>query len=432
MLTGSKRTAGIVFAVLLVGVVVLVAATSGIGKPSLPDDDLVAYVEDAPEGEITQEQFDVALEQAAARQQITEVPAPGTPQYDLLKETAMSDLLLSRWVAGEAEELGLEASDREIDEELESIIQGQFGGQRQFDRFLEQSKFTDEDARQRVELQLLSQRIQEDVIGTEPPDIPDDEISDYYDENIEQFETPETRDVRQVLTQEQRDAQEAFDQLTADNSAKNWEKVAKEFSTDEATSGLGGLRQGVVEGQGDPLLDESIFSAPEGEVLGPIGTDAGFYVIQVDAITPASTQELDDQTRQQIEQTLASAEQQRIATEYQADFLAEWRARTVCADDYVIDRCGNAPPASDACSGDDDGEEPATDPVTGEPTEGCPAPVPSTQPVPPADAGDPAATGLPQGPQGLTAPAPAVPPGTQTIPGAPPGTPQGGAPPTAP
>jgi foldase protein PrsA len=438
MLKGSKRTAGIGFAVLLVGVVVLVAATSGIGKPSLPNDDLVAYVEDAPDGEVTQEEFDAAMEQAAARQQINEIPAPGTPQYDLLKETAMSDLLLSRWVAGEAEELGIEVTDTAIDQELETIIEDQFGGQKQFDRFLEQSKFSDEDALARVELQLLSQRIQEDVIGTEAPDIPDEEIEDYYDENIEQFETPETRDVRQILNPDQAEAQEAFDQLSEDNSPESFKKVAKEFSTDEATSSLGGLRQGVVEGQNDPLLDQAIFTAPEGEVVGPIGTDAGYYVIQVDAINEASTQELDDQTKQQIEQTLASAEQQRIATEYQADFLAKWRARTVCAEDYTIDRCGNAPPAPDACSGDDDGEEPATDPTTGEPTEGCPAPVPSTQPVPPSDAGDPAAAGKPQGPQGLTAAVPALPPGTQTIPGASPGTappgtvPQGAAPPTAP
>src|SRR5688572_5981114 len=146
MLTGSKRTAAIAFAALLVGTIVLVAATAGLGKPGLPDD-AVAFVEDAPDGEVTQEQFDAALDQAAARQQLREVPEPGTPQYDLLKETAMADLLLSRWINGEAEELGIEVTDREIDQELEQIIEQQFGGQKGFDRFLEQSRFTDEDAR---------------------------------------------------------------------------------------------------------------------------------------------------------------------------------------------------------------------------------------------------------------------------------------------
>jgi foldase protein PrsA len=432
MLTGTKRTAAIVFAGLLAALIVLIAATSGIGKPSLPSDDLVAYVEEAPDGEITQEQFDAALEQAAARQQLPETPPPGSPQYDLIQETAMADLLLSRWVAGEAEELGIEVTDREIDDELDTIINEQFGGQKQFDRFLEQSKFTDEDARARVELQLLSQRIQEEVVGTEPPDIPDEEIEDYYNENIEQFETPETRDVRQILNPDEAEAQEAFDLLSEDDSPASWKRVASELSTDEATSGQGGLRQAVVEGQSDPELDAAIFSAAEGELVGPVETEAGFYVFQVEAITEASTQPLDEQTSQQIEQTLASEEQQQRAAAYQADFLTKWRTRTVCADDFAIDRCGNAPPPPDACSGDDEGEENPVDPTTGEASEGCPAPVPSTKPVPPSSAGDPVATGLPQGPQGVAQPAPAVPPGTQTIPGAPPGTPQGGAPPAAP
>jgi parvulin-like peptidyl-prolyl isomerase len=428
MLSGSKRTAAIVFAALLAVVVVLVAATSGIGKPSLPEDDLVAFVEDAPDGEITQEQFDAALEQAAARTGVNQAPEPGTPQYDALQETAMADLLLARWVSGEAEDLGIEVSEREVEEELDTIINEQFGGQQQFDRFLEQSRFTEEDAAERVRLQLLSTRIQEDVIGAELPDVPDEEVESYYEENVEQFETPETRDVRQILNPDEAEAQEAFDRLSEDDSPANWKRVARQLSTDEATSELGGLRQGVALGQSDPALEEALFSAPEGEVTGPIETGAGFYVFQVDAINEASTQELDDQTRQQIEQTLASEAQQEAAAAYQADFLATWRARTVCADDYTIDRCGNAPPPPDACTGDDEGEEEPTNPTTGEPSEGCPAFVPSTQPVPPSSAGQAGATGLPQGPQGATAPAPALPPGTQTIPG----VPQGAPPPTPP
>ena len=425
MFKGTKRTAAIVFAALLAGVIVLVAATAGLGKPGLPDG-AVAFVEDAPDGEVTQEQFDAALEQAAARQQVKDVPDPGTPQYDLLKETAMADLLLARWVNGEAEELGIEVTDREIDEELEKIIDQQFGGQKQFDKFLEQSKFTEEDARDRVRLQLLSTRIQEDVLGSELPDVPDDEVEQFYEDNIEQFQTPETRDVRTLLNPDQAKAQQAFDQLSADDSPANWKKVTKQLSTDEATSGLGGLRQGVAEGQSDPELDEAIFSAPEGEVVGPISTDSGFYVLEVEKINEASTQPLDDQTKQQIEQTLATEQQQQAAADYQTDFLSKWTARTVCADDYAIDRCSNAPAAPDACSGDDDGEDDPVDPVTGEPTEGCPAFVPSTRPVPPTSAGETAATGLPQGPQtGASAP-PALPTGTQTIPG----VPQGAAPTT--
>ena len=428
---GPQRTAAILFAALLAGVIVLIAATSGIGKPGLPSDDTVAFVEDAPDGEITEEEFDLAIEQAAARQQ-TPVPEPGTPQYDLLQETAMADLLLSRWVAGEAEEKGIEVTDREVEQELQTIIDDQFGGQQQFERFLKESKFSDEDANERVRLQLLSQRIQEDVLGTEPPDVPQEDIEDYYQQNIEQFQVPENRDVRTVLNPDEAKAQQAFDELSQDDSPASWKRVAKELSTDEATSTRGGLRSGVVEGQNEPQIDEVIFSSDEGELVGPIQSDAGYYVVQVQKVESASTQELDEQTSRQIEQTLASQTQQETANAYQADFLTKWRARTACAEDFAIDRCGDAPPPPDGCTGDDEGEEQGTDPTTGEPLQGCPAFVPSTQPVPPTSAGQTGAPGLPQGPQGLAPPTPALPPGTETIPGVPQGAAPPGTPPTAP
>lgn len=422
----------IAFGAILVILVVIVGVTSGFGGPSLPDGSK-AFVEDVEGGEVTQEQYDAAIEQAAARQGIRETPQPGTPQYDLLNESAMSDLLLARWVRGEAEEMGIEVTDTAVQTELDRIIEQDFGGREQFDRFLEQNAFSEEDAIERVELQLLSTRIQSEVVPDDL-EVSDDEIQDYYDQNIEQFETPETRDVRTLLTPDESEAQEALDQLSQDDSPRSWEEVTREFSTDEATAGSGGLRQGVVQGQNEPALDEAIFSAPEGELVGPIETSAGFYVLQVEAIEPATTQPLDEQTTEQIRQTLITQRQQELAQTFQDDFLAKWTTRTVCAEDVAINRCGNAPPAPDACTGDDDGEEIQPDPATGETGElACPAFVPSTQPVPPSSAGDPDATGLPQGPvvggsqiNPLDGALPIGPPGAPTAPGAPPPVPPGG------
>jgi parvulin-like peptidyl-prolyl isomerase len=388
---------------LLVALVVIVGVTSGFGGPSLPDG-AAANVEEVSNGEITREEFEGGLETAAARQGVRQVPEEGTPQYDLVADEAMADLLLGRWVRGEAEERGIEVTDTEVDRELQQIIDQQFGSRQQFDRFLEQNAFTEEEALERVELQLLSQGIQEEAVP-EGIEVSDEEIETYYDENIEQFQTPETRDVRTILTPDEAEAEEALSELEADDSPRSWEAVAEEFSTDEATANAGGLRQGVVEGQNEPELDEAIFAATEGELVGPLETDRGFYVFQVQSVEPESTQPLDEETRGQIEQTLVSQRQQELAQAFQADFVSKWSSRTVCADDVVMERCGNAPPPGDECVGDDEGEEVPADPQTGEvPELACPAFVPSTQPVPPSSAGDPGASGLPQGPQtGATA-----------------------------
>ena len=56
----------------------------------------------APNGTITKADFDAALKQSAARQGLPKPPAPSNPQYPTLRDSAMSDVLLSRWVLGEA------------------------------------------------------------------------------------------------------------------------------------------------------------------------------------------------------------------------------------------------------------------------------------------------------------------------------------------
>jgi parvulin-like peptidyl-prolyl isomerase len=407
-------------AVLLIVLFVVVAAAQGIGHPE-PSADEIAVVEDAPEGTITKEDFDRSLTQTAARQGIKQVPAPSDPQYQLLADGATSDLILTRWVLGEAEERGIEVSDREIDQELQNVIKQQFGSQKAFDKFLKQSGFTLDEARERVKLQLVSQRIQSDVLPKEP-EITSDEIQTFYDANKSQFETPESRDVRVVLTKTESDAAQAKAELEKDSSPKGWEAVTKKYSIDEATKDTGGLRQQVIQGQSEPALDKEIYESSEGELVGPFKANAGYYVIQVEKINPAETTSLADAT-DDIKQALVTARQNEVAQNFQDDFTAKWRSRTFCAEGYRIDRCSNSDAPASQCTKD-----------VAEKT-GCGATVPSRKVVPPGQAvplGLQAPTALVQGPVFPAPPASAtgLPSGIQ---GLPPGAvPQGAAPQTAP
>ena len=420
---GGKTIALIGFAVLLVALFVIVAAAEGIGQPSVPSD-AIAVVDDAPDGTITKEQFDRALTQTAARQGINQVPAATDPQYKALADAAQSDLLLSRWVLGEAEERGIEISDRQITDELEKVKSQQFGSEKAFQKFLDQSGFTLDEARQRIQLQLISSQIQQDVLpGT--PDVSDQEVQDYYDANKAQFEQPENRDVRVILTKTAADANKAKAALGSSPSPQTWQKVANQYSIDEATKSTGGLRQAVVAGQSDPTLDQQIFSSAQGALVGPFKTQTGYYVIEVEKITPGKTTPVSDAT-DQIRQTLVSARQQEAATNFQTDFREKWTDRTVCADGYVIDQCSNFVPPAPVCT------EKQAD------TQGCPAPVISTKPIAPGTAtvfGGSPVPPLPQGPMKTPpgASGTGVPPGllpTGVAPGTPPGTvPPGSVPP---
>ncbi|HSI80763.1 MAG TPA: peptidyl-prolyl cis-trans isomerase [Solirubrobacterales bacterium] len=402
-----RRTAALIaLGALVVALFAIVAVAQGIGDPS-PSGEEIAVVEDAEDGNsvaVTQEQLDAELEVVATRQGLEGVPAEDDPQFETIRDAAFGDLLLVVWVRGEAEDRGIEVTEQEVDDELGQIKEQQFNGNEQrFQRFLEESGFTEESARERLELQLLSNAIQEDVIPAEPA-VDEAQIEEYFEANPEQFQQPESRNVRVIQTANEEDAQEALSRLEEDDSQRSWRRVARDLSTDPATQDVGGLRQGVIEGQNEQALDEQIFSAPEGELVGPFQGEAGHYVISVEQITPAQSITLEE-ARDQIRQTIAGQESQQVAQDFQTEFLEKWRSRTFCAEGYRIDRCANAEPPPPACP-----EEAAE-------AQGCPAPVPSIRPIDPGTASRfGQAPGRPQGPLTPEPAQPEIPEGLEGLP----------------
>ena len=150
--------------------------------------------------------------------------------------------------------------------------------------------------------------------------------------------------MRVILTKTEADANAALAALQKDDSDESFKKVASKYSIDEATKSTGGLRQGVVEGQSEPALDDQIFTAPLNQLVGPFKGDAGFYVIEVQKITPAVTQPLERRQRSDPPDARRAQRQQQIAQDFQTDFQNKWIARTFCADGYRIDRCSNVEP----------------------------------------------------------------------------------------
>ena len=159
----TKRKLAIFLAVILVAVVALVAATSGLGQPGLPDGD-VAYVDGVDNGNITQDDLDAGLAQAAAQGGLKEVPATDDPQYQSLHDQAMQSLILAVWVEGEASDRGITATQEDIDAELKQIKSQSFKSEAEFNKFVKQSKFTEEDVQEQVKLTLLRDKLEQAVV----------------------------------------------------------------------------------------------------------------------------------------------------------------------------------------------------------------------------------------------------------------------------
>jgi peptidyl-prolyl cis-trans isomerase SurA len=383
-MSGNKKVLAGVVGGLLVVLVALVLATEGIGSEE-PNDDSVAVVEGVSfeglidDGQITRESFDASLQRAAVAQGLQEPPPTDDPGYEALRDQALNDVLDTAWIIGEADERGIEVSDREVEQEFQQTKDENFQTEREYQQFLEQSGFTQEDIDLRVRLQLLSTAIQEKVSGTEPPAVSEDDAKLFYEANEESFVEPANRDIRVVQTDDEADAERAFTQLSEDNSPENWDAVAAELSTDAASKDAGGVREAVTEGVFPEPLNGEIFDAAEGEVIGPISTPQGFFVFQVDQVTEGGTLSFEE-ARPQIEQQLGPQLQQEEFAAFLTDYRSRWTEATVCADDFINERCENFKGAATPCPDPALPEDQQTQQLE---TTGCPPPVLPNSPISP-------------------------------------------------
>jgi len=424
-MSGARKSGVIVFGALLVLLFAYVAIAQGIGNPSVPSGD-IALVEDVPDGkgEISKKDYDRAFLQTWKRAGLQAAPKPDNAQFAEIKEAAINDLLDQAWLTGEASELGVAATDREVQNEFQTIRQDQFPDEAAFEKFLKDSAFSEEEVLDRVRLQVLSRKIEEQI-NNSVSDVPEDELKQFYEDSKENFTTPESRDIRLIVTDNQADADKVEAALEKSDEVKDFARLARRFSTN-GSSEQGGKTVATEGAFPDPAGSE-VMSAEEGAVAGPIEAGGDFYFFRIENINPEETQSFED-VRQQIEQQLQPTRQQQRFADFVSDYNSKWTSRTFCDEDFTVARCSNfegdgrLESADPACY-----EEGAAD---ADPAISCPAPVGLRAPqAPGGDSLDPfgAAGGAsrPQGPVTPGDPADAaaaggaagVPGGIQQVPG---------------
>jgi len=374
---GLQRLTLLGFAALFILLFVIFAVAEGIGDPSVPSDAAVV-IEDAPAGlgTITIKEFEHALEQTAAQEKVP-VPKPGDPKYDEVKEKALGERIESVWIRGVAAEKGISVTKAEVAKELKKLKGQAFKTEKQYEEFLKESHFTEADVNDRVELQMLSEKVQNQV--TEEAPVPSkDELENYYEAaKASQFTTPESRDIRVIKNKDKAKVEEAKTALKKDDSIKSWEKVAKEFSTD-TTKSNGGLQSAVSEETlGEPLGPE-VFDAEQGDLEGPLSEKGTYTLFEVMKITPEKVQSFDE-AKSQISAQLAEQAKQQHFSAFARNWGSTWGARTFCAADYTIPRCSNFEPSGRPAEADEACYE--ADPK--KPAEACPAPITQAKPAQP-------------------------------------------------
>lgn len=367
----------IVFAAVFVLLFIGFAIAQGIGSPSVPSGD-VAKIQGVPDdiSTISEKELERGVEQQAAQAKLKKTPAKGSKKYKELQEAALKEQLERVWITGQAEEMGIKVTDKQVEERLAQIKKQSFPSSAAYKKFLKEAKFTQEDVDVRVEQQVFVEAIQEKV-SSETPAPSKSEIEAYYDaEKATQFTQKESRDVRLVLNKDKAKVEAAKQALKKDNSPANWKKVAQRYSSDPTSKAKGGLQKEISEEFLQEPLKEDIFGAATGELVGPVKYESNYLLLEVVKLNPAKVKSLAE-VESQIEETLKSENQQKFLGEFAREFQSQWGSRTYCAGGFEIENCanykgtGHPSNASSACY--------EADPKA--PAKECPAPVTPNSPA---------------------------------------------------
>jgi parvulin-like peptidyl-prolyl isomerase len=278
---------------------VVVAGCGGGGAASLSSDD-VAVVGDQ---HITKDQFQALLGRAETsyKAQKRAFPKPGTTEYEQLKSQAITFLVQQSEIAEQASKNGVDISDARVDKEIARYKKQFYGGSdARYEKAIKQQGLNDEQARDAIRQQLISQALFKKL--TSDVKVSDDDITNYYNSHKSQYGQPESRDVRHILVNSKTLADKLYSQL---KGGANFAQLAKRYSKDPGSASNGG-KLTVSKGQTVPEFDKAAFSLKKGELSKPIKTQYGYHIIQaLSAIKPATTTPLSkvrSSIRQQLEQ----------------------------------------------------------------------------------------------------------------------------------
>jgi parvulin-like peptidyl-prolyl isomerase len=260
-------------------------------------------------------------------------------QYDQFKSEVLGFLIRSTWLDQEAQKQKVKVTDKEVQKQIDDIKKQQFTQKGSYEKFLQTAGLTNEDVLFQQRVRELQNKITQKVTKGKDK-VTDAQIADYYEKHKSQFATQERRNVRIVLTKTKDKAAQAKSAL---DSGQSWKSVAKKYSIDQASKNKGGeLQGGVAKGQQEKALDTAIFGADKGKITGPVKTQFGWYVFEVEKITKGKQQSLEE-SKANIKQQLASQQQNNALKKFGDDYRKRYKATTDCRKGYQVDDCKNAP-----------------------------------------------------------------------------------------
>jgi peptidyl-prolyl cis-trans isomerase SurA len=273
------------------------------------------------------------LSNAQLRKALDEV----TPQI-------MVDAVDEMLIVQRGKELGYKLGDDQFKGVLENIKkENKMESEEQFQAALKAENMSLADLRRNLERQMIQQRVQQnEVLGK--IGVTDDEARKYYESHLNEFTTPPTVTLREILVAVNGDAKVL--NVAADEAAQaraeairkrvtsggeSFEKLAAEIS-DSPSKANAGLIGPLSVNDISPDLRKLIEGMKQGDVGELVRAPRGYQILKLETITPTQTMSL-EQAREQISERVFTdkrkAEFQKYLLKLRTQAIIEWKNEDV-------------------------------------------------------------------------------------------------------
>lgn len=233
----------------------------------------------------------------------------------------LRDLMLREAVAREAESLGAVVTEEELDRELRKMSEG-YGSEAEFYASMQRQLGMDRAAvRDDARYHLLMEKL-----ATWDVRIAETDIRQYYEDHPQEFGASVQYKLSWILLGTKSDSERMLGDL--ENGA-DFADLAKRYSLDGVTADQGG-QLGWVDKR-DPFQDAKLLAAAGrlevGEIAGPIQTDLGYAIVQLNGKKTLQGKAYED-VHEEIRRGLAMAQAQSMQ-DLQRSLLAKYGAKVL-------------------------------------------------------------------------------------------------------
>lgn len=266
--------------------------------------------------------------------------------YRGLLRQALATLIHDRWISGEAAEIGIGVSEREVREEVESSKKV-FRSEAEFRGYVKRAGESAADIEAQARLNRLTDGLFAYIAAKERR-VTSAQIARYYAAHRGKYAIPRGRDVRILRTMTEAAAKRVKRELEA---GRGFAAVARELSAVGQPIGardgeVRDLKPGVFE---ERTLNDAIFGAQLHRLYGPLRltathrtiapeTNTGFFLFEVRKVTEGGEVPL-SRVKAALARQLEGAQKERIFPPFILAYRREWRARTDCSPGYVVQYC---------------------------------------------------------------------------------------------